>query len=108
MARDLFQILTDAVETARQRRATYKAARREDGKGHWKHGHVMKALFPNGIPLNTPDDFTRLTTFNMMVAKLVRYADNWEEGGHQDSVHDLGVYSFLLEEIDEEIFDHRG
>jgi hypothetical protein len=38
-----------------------------------------------------------------MTVKLSRYAANFEKGGHQDSVHDLGVYSFLLEDFDDRI-----
>ena len=61
----------------------------------------MKELFPNGVTLKTEGDFNRWGTMNMIVAKITRYANAFESGGHQDSIHDLGVYSFMQEELDE-------
>lgn len=92
----MLKILERAIETFKARSAVY-------GKGHYDHGRVMAALFPSGLTLRSPGDFTRFATLNMMVAKLCRYTNNWDKGGHADSVHDLGVYSFLMEEIDEEL-----
>ena len=37
---------------------------------------------------------------NMIVTKLIRYCNQWSDK-HQDSIHDLGVYSFILEDIDD-------
>ena len=36
----------------------------------------------------------------MIVTKLIRYCNQWSDK-HQDSIHDLGVYSFILEDIDD-------
>jgi len=38
----------------------------------------------------------------MIVAKLTRYAQNWPDT-HIDSVHDMGVYAFMLESLDHDI-----
>ena len=62
---------------------------------------LMCALFPNGIVLKTPEDHNRFGVLTMIASKLNRYCNNFESGGHADSIHDLGVYAFMLEELDE-------
>ena len=62
----------------------------------------MKALFPNGIELKTVEDYNRFGVINMIVAKLTRYSQNWPKT-HQDSLHDLGVYAFILESLDDSL-----
>lgn len=94
MIKSFNEIMQDAALTHESRAAVYGT------KGYKKQGKVLNALFPNGIVLKTEDDHTRWHLFNMCLAKLCRYAENFERGGHQDSVHDQGVYSFLLEEMD--------
>jgi hypothetical protein len=63
------------------------------------YGNVMVALFPNGLKLETKDDWNRFGALHMIVAKLTRYVVD-PHHGHHDSVHDMGVYSFILEELD--------
>lgn len=72
--------------------------------GHEVQGAIIKALFKDGVPLTTVQDGTRLYFVQMIVAKLVRYCVAWSAGQslHKDSVHDLGVYAFLLEGYDEQ------
>jgi hypothetical protein len=36
----------------------------------------------------------------MMVAKFTRYCQGWPKA-HTDSIHDLGVYSFMMESVDD-------
>jgi hypothetical protein len=95
------KILTDALETHNKRRGIY-------GKGYQRCGKVMMAMFPNGFQIDTEDDFARFALLNMIVAKLCRYTHNWNTGGHKDSIHDLGVYSFILEECDAEIAEKKN
>lgn len=78
---------------------TLKEKRKEYGDSYLKYGQVMMALFPNGITVYDAEDFNRLGLLNMIVHKLVRYANQWENK-HQDSIHDLGVYAFMLEALD--------
>jgi hypothetical protein len=88
-------ILKQAIQTHKERGAVYGNAYLE------QHGKVMKALFPNGLVLSSADDFNRFGTFNMIVSKMTRYANNLRQANtHIDSLHDMGVYSFMLEEID--------
>jgi len=84
--------IEDALETFKERNKTY-------GDNYLQHGKVMMALFPNGVELKTIEQHNRFGVVNMIVAKLTRYAQNWP-AGHLDSVHDLGVYAFILESLD--------
>ncbi len=36
------------------------------------------------------------------VAKMSRYAANWNAGGHADSLRDIAVYAAMLESLDAE------
>lgn len=85
-------IMNAAADTYRERNALY-------GDSYKQFGGVMQALFPHGILIDTPDAWNRLGIINMMVSKLTRYTANFCDGGHTDSAHDLGVYSFMLEEL---------
>ena len=78
---------------------TFKERNKEYGDNYLNHGKVMMALFPNGVDLKTQKDYNRFGIINMMVAKMTRYCQGWPKP-HVDSVHDLGVYSFMLESLD--------
>lgn len=78
--------------TYRERNALYK-------DNYKRFGDIMVALFPDGLVLKNKEEWNRICIFMMMVSKTTRYAGNFEVGGHQDSVHDLGVYSAMLEEL---------
>ena len=87
--------IEDALRTFKQRNKQY-------GDNYLTHGKVMTALFPNGIQLKTVEDWNRFGIVNMIVAKLTRYAQKWPNVSEStiDSVHDTGVYSFMLEALD--------
>lgn len=88
------ELLESAAETYRERGKVY-------GNNMPVHGDVMKALFPGGIRLVTSDDFRRFLLFEMVISKITRYAQQYNNGGHQDSIHDLQVYAAMLEAEDE-------
>lgn len=90
------ELLEAAAATWRQRNALY-------GDNYKRFGAVMVALFPNGLTLDTVDDFNRLGVFVQCVSKLSRYAENISRGGHQDSAHDLAVYAAMLEELTSDV-----
>lgn len=81
-------IMLEAVETFRKRNAQYK-----DGQNNV--GGVMMALFPDGVTLKTKEDFIKWHLLELLVVKITRFAN----GGlsHIDSIHDAGVYSFMIE-----------
>jgi hypothetical protein len=80
--------------TYRERNAVYK-------DNFIRLGEAMHALFPQGLTVNNPADWTRLYFFFLQQVKLSRYATNFNAGGHADSVHDAAVYAAMLEAFDE-------
>jgi len=95
------EILESALKTHKEKGAEY-------GNTYLMHGEIMKALFPKGLNLESAEDFTRFGTLNMIVSKLGRYASNVSRGNtHTDSLHDMIVYSAMLEEIDRKMLDER-
>lgn len=86
------EILMDAART-------FELRHRQYGDNYKQFGVIMQAMFPDGLPCATPDDYNRLGVFVQCVSKLTRYAANLHEGGHHDSAHDLCVYAAMLEEL---------
>lgn len=84
--------LEAAIETARARSEVY-------GENYKTHGFVMEAMFPLGVRLVTASDHQRFGVITQLVAKLTRYANQFENGGHVDSAHDMITYSAILEEL---------
>lgn len=93
------ELLQDAINTRISRNAEYQEP--VFGGAYIQHGHVMRALFPSGIVLATPSDQSRYQILNTIVSKLIRYANNFENGGHDDSAKDNSVYFAMLRELDE-------
>lgn len=63
-------------------------------------GQAMMGLFPRGLHCTTEEEFARLGIFIMLASKLSRYAQNFNRGGHEDSLDDTSVYAMMLKEID--------
>jgi hypothetical protein len=72
------------------------------GDNYKRFGAVMQLLFPKGVTLESVDDHNRFGIFVQIVAKVTRYAQNFEDGGHDDSLDDNAVYSMMLKELDTE------
>lgn len=87
-------IMEAAIKTYIERSAVYGPG------GFEEHGKILLALFPKGLTLQTEEDFSRWVVFNMLLTKMCRYGKHILLGGHQDSIHDLGVYSFIMEDFD--------
>jgi len=67
---------------------------------NWLHfGHVMAAMFPEGITLRTADEWNRMGVLVQCAAKFTRYAAQFANGGHEDSAHDLVVYAAMLQQL---------
>ncbi len=90
------QHLEAAAKTYRERNAIY-------GDNYKNFGNMASAIFPKGLHLESVDSWNRMGVFLQVLSKLTRYAENWEKGGHADSIHDLSVYAAMLAELDEEI-----
>ena len=89
--------LNEALKTAKEREKVY------GNEGFAKNGAALASFFKNGVTLKTPDDFSRFLILALCSVKVARYIENFDKGGHADSVHDLGVYAFLLEDFDERV-----
>lgn len=90
------EMLREGADTYEERNAVY-------GDNYKNFGRAMRALFPRGIECQSVDDYNRLGVIVQIVGKLGRYCEQFGEGGHDDSLLDLAVYSQMLRELDEEI-----
>lgn len=88
------EILKKCAQTYKERNAMY-------GPSYLNFGPTMMGLFPDGITLKTPEEFTRFSLILLDTLKSIRYCANFEKGGHQDSIHDKVVYSAMIEAFDE-------
>jgi 8-oxo-dGTP pyrophosphatase MutT (NUDIX family) len=84
--------LEKAANTFRERAKLY-------GSNYNQFGGVMQRLFPDGVTFDSPEQWNRFGILAHIVTKLTRYTQRPHQG-HQDSIHDIGVYSFILEELD--------
>jgi len=89
------EMLREGADTYEERNELY-------GDNYKAFGLVMRSLFPHGVSCKDVDDFNRLGVLVQIVGKLGRYCEQFENGGHDDSLLDLAVYSQMLRELDEE------
>jgi hypothetical protein len=80
---------------------TYRSRNRVYGNNYKRFGKIMQALYPDGVTLKTEHQWNRFGIIIQLVSKLSRYVTD-PLNGHLDSIHDMGVYSFMLEELDAE------
>lgn len=95
MAKTVPEGLRDAASIYEERNKIY-------GDNYKQFGNLMKAIFPNGIALNTADDHNRFGIFVQILSKVTRYSQQFTKGGHKDSLDDLSVYAQMLQELDAE------
>lgn len=89
------EIMAEGAKTYKERNLVY-------GDSYKEFGPVMKALFPDGISVDSIQDLNRIGVLNMIVSKLMRYCNNFHNGGHPDSIQDMMVYCAMLAELDKE------
>lgn len=94
------ELMENSIRKKLERGEQYSGGKKEC---YEQHGPVMKELFPDGLPLRTAEDFGRFGILNIIVGKIIRYSNNFEEGGHDDSLEDISVYCNMLRELDEEL-----
>lgn len=94
------EFLSDGAKTYAERSKTY-------GNNYLVIGKMLAATFPDGLTINSADDWNRLVNFIQIMNKLSRYANLFLQGGHADSMHDLMVYGAMQSSIDDEILS-RG
>ena len=88
------EILHQAAETYDQRNKLY-------GDNYKRWGAIFNLMFPEGVKISSTEDANRLGIFVQCLSKMTRYAESFNDGGHQDSAHDMCVYSAMLEELTE-------
>jgi hypothetical protein len=92
----VLKLLRGSADAYQERSAVYKDNFRSVGR-------VMEALFPDGAPsLGPAVDYDRWHIFELIIVKLTRYANNYSQGGHEDSVVDMVAYLGILHALDEE------
>lgn len=71
------------------------------GDDYLRVGPSFAGVFPHGLELKSPADFTRFALLTHIHGKLLRYAARFHDGGHDDSLDDISVYAQLLKHADE-------
>lgn len=79
----------------------YQQRNKQYGDSYKRFGPMMQALMKE-VTLKTPNDFGRFALLNFIVSKLHRYVNNWNKGGHADSLQDISVYCIMLMELDKD------
>jgi hypothetical protein len=87
----------------RAKAAIYEERNKLYGDNYKRFGPIMALLFPNGLTLATGDDHNRFGVFVQIVAKVTRYAEQFQAGGHDDSLDDTAVYSMMLKQLDNDL-----
>jgi hypothetical protein len=94
------EVLDKAANTYRERNKVYV-------DNYIRLGNVMHGLFPEGLMINSPEEWTRLYFFLLNQVKMSRYATQWDAGGHADSTLDASVYAAMLHAFDHDIKDEQ-
>jgi hypothetical protein len=71
------------------------------GDNYKRFGPALLAL-TGPIQLETAEDFNRFGILVQLFGKVSRYAMNFANGGHDDSLDDAAVYAMMLKELDNE------
>jgi hypothetical protein len=86
---------------------THKARNKEYNKNYIKFGKIADSIFPDGITIRGWKQWVKFGLFFMALVKMSRNAESFIQFRkfHEDSTHDMGVYSFMLEEVETELED---
>ena len=79
----------------------YKTKNTLYGDSYKKTGELLEILFPEGIELKTAEDFNRFSVFTLILGKITRYSNHWDNTDVEDTLSDLSVYAMMLRELDE-------
>lgn len=94
-------------EALRAAAGIYEERNKLYGDNYKRFGLVVAALFPDGISIASAEDpvkaGNRLGVLIQILSKLTRYCENFNRGGHADSLEDLAVYAMMLRELDADI-----
>ncbi len=102
---DVSKELNAAAATSRARHKVYAASKRDSLT---LHADLLHLLFPalcveRGKSAFSKVNPERALLAHFITAKLARYAISLDNGdAHLDSLHDLAIYSIMLERIEKE------
>src|SRR6188472_2513279 len=74
----------------------YKLKNSLYGDSYKQTGHLLQALFPDGILLKTPEDHNRFAILVIMMSKFNRYCNNFDNVNEPDHMKDISVYASML------------
>lgn len=94
-------------EALRQAARIYEERNELYGDNYKRFGLLLEALFPDGISIASAEDpvkaGNRLGVLVQILSKIARYCEQFNKGGHADSLDDLAVYVMMLRELDADI-----
>lgn len=93
--------MSDVVGSLEEAIDTFNSRNKEYGNAYKNHGNIIKALFPNGVVMQSASDFNKMSLIFAITGKLARIANNFEKG-HSDSALDMISFSAMLKEIIDE------
>lgn len=86
--------LVDKAKLFAQRAAVY-------GNNFVRFGPIMAQLMATQkLDPTSEKDMARFGIFVQVVSKVTRYAENFNRGGHDDSLDDIAVYAMMLKALD--------
>ena len=90
------------VPTELRKMADLYALRNEEyGDSYKIFGHLMNAMFPDGLTIKGIRDWNRMGALMQIVGKITRYRAAFQASQRQDdSLRDLAVYATMLLELD--------
>lgn len=71
------------------------------GNNYVRFGPIMAQLMATQkLDPTSEKDMARFGVFVQVVSKITRYAENFNRGGHDDSLDDIAVYAMILKALD--------
>lgn len=94
----------NAADLLQEGAKLFKKKNIDYGNSYYQSGKIFDVLFPDGLLLKNSVDFSKFALIGNIVTKLVRYGNLFGKDSKfeskEDSVRDLGVYSFMLLELE--------
>lgn len=96
--------MSDVAKALERAAGVFEERNRVYSDAYLKVGEILQVLFPDGVPLKSPEDHNRYHLLVLIIVKLTRYAPNWERG-HPDSLDDIMTYAAMLAALDNNMAD---
>ncbi len=71
------------------------------GDNYFRFGPIMSLILETQtLDVKSASDMARLGVLVQIVSKITRYGENFNRGGHDDSLDDIAVYAMMLKCLD--------